>query len=675
MSWFTSIRTFASALFQHTRIDREMEEELRLHIQHRADDLERTGLPRSEAERRARIEFGGVEKVKEECRETSPTRFLEILVQDIRYAIRMLRKAPGFTAIAVLTLALGIGANTAIFSVINAVLLRPLPYKNPDQLFFLPESNPKQGRDVFGMSWPLFVALHDHSPVFSDIAGSAIHALTLTGRGDPSEVRTVVVTPDFFSVLGITPMLGRTFIPDDNMPGSEPTVILSEMLWRNKYGADSRILGSTITLDQRAFTVIGVMPLYFRSPFLNQGEQVWIPLIHDPLFSGWITHPQEEHWLPVIARLRSGISLARAHAEVDTTSARLVPTYPTEKGWQVQFRPLRQVLVGAARSPLLVLLCAVGLVLLIACANIANLLLSRATSRLKEIAIRMALGASRRRITRQWFTESVILGMLGGAAGLLLAYWGVSALASHLPVDVPQIHRLRVDAAVLGFTFVVSLAASLVFGVAPVLFAVRCDPQKDLVEGARAGQARGSQRARHGLAAAEVALAMLLLVAAGLLIRSFSKLLSVNPGFNTEHIVKAEVSLPQFQYSTPQQWTAFADDLLARLRSEPGLEDSAIGIPLPILDPSVLLPFVIVGNPPLPPGQLIRADYTAVSPRYFSVMGISLLRGRLFSSQDSEMAPPVALISEALARQHFPHENPLGRKLIFGFPPRSNVSR
>jgi predicted permease len=598
------------------------------------------------------------------------------LIQDLRYGFRLLRKSPGFTVVAVLTLALGIGANTAIFSAVNAVLLRPLPYANPGQLALLPEANPKRGITDAGMSYPSLLELRDNSRAFSAIAGLASHSLTLTGRGEPSEARTIVVTQNFFSVFDTKPLLGRTLLPSDGERGAAPVVVLSEGIWRSQFDADPKIVGSPVTLDMRPYAVVGVMPSEFRTPFFDQADQLWIPLVQDPLFSGWMTRPQKTHWMPVFARLRPGASFAEAQAEMETLSARLAEEVPEEKGWRIQqVQPLQEAIVGDVRSPLLILLCAVGLVLLIACANIANLLLSRATSRSKEIALRVALGAPQYRITRQLLTESAILGIFGSMAGMVLAYVGISAIISLLPPGLPRIHTIRVDVSVLGFALVLSLAASFVFGLAPVLFAAQSDPQTNLREGARAGEATGSQRARSFLAAVEVALAVVLLVGAGLLMRSFARLTSVSPGFEPNGVVKAMVSLPQFQYSTPQQWTAFATELMTRLQGAPGMQDSACAAPLPIKDGQIDLPFEIVGNPPLPAGAANTADYVTASPRYFSVMGIPLLRGRLFASSDSPSSPPVVLISTALARRYFANQDPLGRHLVFGFPLNGPASR
>ena len=661
------------ALVRRNQRNAEIQEELLSFQTASVEEKTRRGMSREAALRAARAEAGSAESVRQKVWSAGWESAADSLWQDLRYAVRMLAKSPGFTAIAVLTLALGIGANAAIFSLVNGVLLRPLPYANPAQLVDVSEA--KAGVVGAGVSYPAFVELRDHSRAFTSVAGLAGHALTLTGHGEPADVSTLAVTPEFFSLFGTKPLLGRALSPQDGERGAAPVVVLSEQLWRSRFGADPGIAGTSITLDQRAFTVVGIMPGAFRTPFFNQTEQVWIPLLQDPLFSGWLTRPPQEHWLPVIARLRAGVSPDQARAELQTISAGLVDQFPAEKGWGIAIEPLQQVIVGDVKEPLLLLLSAAGLVLLIACANIANLLLARATSRSREIAVRIALGASQRRIARQLLTESAILGVLGGVTGVFLAWWSVSALTSLLPTGLTQLRSIRVDGSVFGFAFVLSLAASVFFGLAPVLHTTRSDPQANLREGSRAGDARGSQRARSFLAAAEVAVAMVLLVGAGLLMRSFARLLSVSPGFETENMVKAEISLPRFQYSRPEQWTAFSSQLMMRLQAKPGLQDSAIAVPLPILNNSINLPFAIAGNPPLEQGATDTANYVAASPRYFHVMGISLMRGRLFSEDDSASTPPVALISEALARRYFPGENPLGRQLIFGFPPHGDVAR
>jgi putative ABC transport system permease protein len=671
----TRLRALCNSLFHRDQLNHDLDEELGAYVDLVSAEKVRSGMSPEEAYRATRREMGGVDQVRQRVRDIRAGAWLEQFVQDLRYTIRALIKNPAFTLVAIATLALGIGANAAIFSVVDAVLLRPLPYSNPGQLVDMSEDQSKAGISGAGISWPAFTLLHDHNRSFSGIVGLAIHALTLTGQGEPADVSTVAVTPDFFSLFGVPPLLGRTLFPPDGAESAAPVVILSENLWRSHFGADPSVIGRMIALDQRSFTVAGVMPASFRTPFVGQIDQMWIPLVQDPLFSQWRTRPPETHWLPLIARLQDGVTLAQAQAELQTINAELERQFPEEHGWRLHITPLQQSIVGDVKTPLLMLLCAVSLLLLIACVNIANLLLARATARSKEMAVRMALGASRRRITRQLLSESIVLGILGGVSGVLLAWASVSASASILPSALLQYHPIRINGAVLGFALGLSLATSLIFGLAPMLFTMRSDPQANLRDGSRAGEARGAYHARNFLAAAEVALAMVLLAGAGLLLRSFAHLLSVSPGFETEQLVKAEVSLPRYQYSRPQQWIAFTDQLMSRLRMQRGFERSGLAVPLPILDNALNLPFTIAGNVPLPPGKSDTADYVSASPQYFQVVGIPLIRGRLFTVDDAAMTQPVALISESLARRYFPNQDPLGRRIVFGFPPHENVAR
>jgi putative ABC transport system permease protein len=601
---------------------------------------------------------------------------LETSWQDARYGARMLRKNPGFTLVAVLTLALGIGANTAIFSIVDAVLLRSLPYPDPNQLVLMFVVPLQQPDALSGFSYRDFTECREQNHVLSEMAGNSFHDLTLTGAGEPSIVNTADVTPEIFPLLNAKPLAGRTLLAEDGKLGAPSVAVLSENLWRSRFGSNPALIGQSITLDMRSFTVVGILPASFRYPDGAPHQDVWIAIAQDPLFGPRMSQPGARV-LVGIGRIKQGVSLNQAQAEMNTIGARLAKQYPAEdSGLTIRIEPYRQVVVGNVKSALLILLGAVGLVLLIACANIANLLLSRATSRGREIAVRIALGAGRARIVRQLLTESGLLGLLGGFAGVLLAAWGVWTLRPFLPPEVIQISSIHVGGSVLAFTLLLSLAAALAFGLAPALLATPSNLQTNIKEGGGRTGHRRSQHVRSFLAISEISLAMVLLVAGGLLMRSFALVTSVNPGFDPKNVTEAEVSLPQFQYSTPQQWTAFSNELLARLHAQPGLQDSALAAPLPMdRQGEATFEFNIVGNPPLPPGKSTTADYSTVSPDYFRVMRIPLLRGRFFTEQDSPSNPNAAIISETLARRYFPNQDPIGRQMRFGFPPDSHVSR
>jgi putative ABC transport system permease protein len=669
LAWIRAHAGRTRAWLSPRETDQEFESELATHLEMLTEENVRQGMAPEEAKRAARVRLGGFTQLKETNRELQGLPIIETFLQDTRYALRMLRKNPGFAAVAVLTLALGIGANTAIFSVVYAVLLKPLPFAQPEQLFNVFEVQPAEGVKGTGWSYGNFEELRAANHIFSEMSGNQEHQLTLTGRGEPSVVNTAVVTPELFSVLGVKPLAGRIFLPEEGKPGAPAVVVLSEKLWRGTFGADANIIGSAITLDKRPCTVVGIMPAGFRFPAISEEEQVWIPLAQDPLFGSWMDK-RGGHWLRVTGRLKPGVSMAQAQADLDAMAARLAKEFPAENGgWGIRMVPLQEMMTEKVRAALLVLLGSVGLVLLIACANIANLLLARATSRAREIAVRTALGAGRTRLVRQLLSETAVLGLIGGAAGIALAYWGVAALSSLLAASVPRVNEIRVDGFVLGFALLLSAMASCGFGLAPALFVVHSNLQSALREGSgRSGENATRRRARSLLAAGEVALATVLLVAAGLLLRSFFKLTLIDPGFEVQHVMRAAVSLPRFQYSTPQQWIAFSDELLARIQAKPGMRDSAMAVPLPISDGFINLAFDIPGTPALSAGTSRTANFVSASPDYFRVMGIPLLGGRLFGAHDNLSAPRVTVISRAMARTYFPNEDPLGRTLKFGFP-------
>ncbi len=670
------IKRRAHSLLHRSSADAELQREIEIHIQQLTKEGITAGMTESEARAMALREFGSIEQTKEKCRETRRVSWIEDFAQDLRYGVRLLRESPGFTAVAVLTLALGIGANTAIFSIVDAVLLRSFPYPDPNQLVLMFDVPLKQPDALSGISYRDFTECREQNRVFSEMAGNAFHDLTLNGAGEPFIVNTADVTPEIFPLLNAKPLAGRTLLPEDGKQGAADVAVLSENLWRSRFGSNPRLIGQSIALDMRSFTVVGILPASFRYPDGAPHQDVWISVKHDPLF-GPLTSQPGVRLLGVIGRLKPGVSLAQAQAEMNTVSARLAKEFPAQdSGLAMRIKPYRQVVVGNVKSALLILLSAVGLVLLLACANIANLLLSQATSRGREIAVRIAIGAARARIVRQLLTESGLLGLLGGVAGVLLAAWGVWSFQPLLPLEVIQISSIHVGGSVLVFALVLSLAAALAFGLAPALLATPSNLQANIKEGGERTGYRGRQHVRSFLAIAEISLAMVLLVAGGLLIRSFALVTSVNPGFDPKNVTEAEVSLPQFQYSTPQQWTAFSNELLERLHSQPGLQDSALAAPLPMdRQGEATFEFSIVGNPPLSPGKSTTADYATVSRDYFRVMRIPLLRGRFFSEQDLPSNPNVAIISETLARRYLPNQDPIGRHMRFGFPPNSNVLR
>ncbi len=656
------------------RMLQNLDDDLREHIDQETQDNVARGMSPEDARRAALLKFGNPTRVKEDVRDVWTTLWLEQFLQDIRFGLRILRRNPGFAVITVLTLALGIGATTAIFSVVYAVLLKPLPYPNSSQLYNVVQARPRDSITNAGWSYPNFADLRERQQVFTALAAVQLHQLTLTGRGEPESVNTSVVTGDFFKVFETQPLHGRLLDADDARKGAPPVVVLGETLWRDKFGGDPSIIGASIQLDKRAFTVVGIVPAAFRFPALTESEQIWIPLPQDPLFGSWMDRRQG-HWTQVVARLKPGVLPAQITHDLQAVSATLENDFPAENaGWVAQVVPLQQTIVGAVRPVLLVLLGAVGVVLLIACANVANLLLARATSRAREIAIRNSLGAGRGRVIRQLLSESAALGLLGGVLGIALAYVGVRELIWLLPPELPQVNAIHVDPWVLAFAVCLSIASSFVFGLAPAFITARSSLETNLREGGRTGDSSSRRRARSILAAAEIALAMVLLAAAGLLIRSFAKLTAVNPGFEATHVVTGEIDLPRFQYSKPQQWADFADALLKNLQAEPGMQNSAIAIPLPAVQPKINLGFEIVGQPAQPSAPR-TADYVAATPGYLHVMGIPLLAGRFFDEHDIMASPKVAVISATLAKRYFPDRNPIGEHLTFAFPPSPGVSR
>ncbi len=589
---------------------------------------------------------------------------METLWQDLRYGARMLTRNPGFTAVAVLTLALGIGANTALFSVIDAVLLRPLPYADSDELVVVWESHDGERNSI---SIPNFDDWRDQNRVFSHIALFRGRNYNLTGTDQPERLRAGVASGSFFRLLGVEPLLGRAFQPKDDRAGAERVVVLSYGLWHRRFASDPAVVGQAITLDGDLHTVIGVMPPGFRHPDIDRA-QMWLPVSFDTQYM-LARESRGNHSYQAVARLAPGVSLPQARAEMQTIARRLEQDHPdSNTGTGALVFPLLEELVENVRPALLVLLAGVGLVLLIACANLTNLLLARAAGREKEIAIRAALGAGRTRLLRQLLTESLLLAVLGGLLGVLLALWGVDLLVRLAPGNIPRLEQVGINAPVLGFTLLLSLATGLFFGLAPALQSSRPDLHHSLKEGGRTSAAAGRRRLRSLLVVAEVALSLMLLIGAGLLLRSFVRLLDVNLGFQPANVLTARVSLPDAAYPEDEDVAAFQQEVLRRLESLPGVHSAGLVTPLPLSGAQIAVGITIEGKPEPPPGEGPYARFRSVGGDYFRTLGIPLLRGRAFTSADTQAAPRVAVINQTLARLNWPGEDPLGKRVAIGDP-------
>ena len=580
--------------------------------------------------------------------------------QDLRYGFRMLANSPGFTAVAVLTLALGIGANSAIFTLVNAYLLRPLPVAEPGRLVLVSEIQAAKGF-VGSVSFPTYLDWREQNQVFEELAAVRGEDFNLTGTDEPERLYGARVSAGFFRTLGVRPILGRGFLPEEDKPGGARVVVLSRGFWQRRSGARPDILGQALTLDGERFTVVGVAPSGFRISRTAPYE-LWVPLALEPNRAGRGTH-----FLLVIARLKPGISIERAQADLSAISSRLARQYPENFGWGAVVENLHARLMREARPALLVLLAAVGLVLLIACANLANLLVARGAARQKEIAIRTALGAGRLRVVRQMLTESLLLALLGGGLGLLLALWGVNLLNAIIPAGIQPLQAARADATVLGFTLLVSLATGVLFGLAPALNVSKPDLAQTLKEGGRSSSAAGRHgRLRDSLVVSEVALAMVLLVGAGLLIKSFMRLQQVDPGFRSESVLTIELSLPQARYSKPQQRATFYEQLLERIAGLPGVRAAGACTQLSLSGGETIWGLTIEGRPEPGPGEILQSGHRSVSPDYFRAMSIPLRRGRYFTAQDREGAPGVVIINETMANRFWPSQDPIGKRIRLG---------
>jgi putative ABC transport system permease protein len=583
---------------------------------------------------------------------------METLLQDLRYSLRTLFKNPAFTWVAVIALALGIGANTAIFSVVNAVLLRPLPFERSDRLVMVWEKRLQLGRIRNTVSPPDFSDWRAQNQVFEDMAAYIGQGFNLGSTAEPERIQGASVSPSLFSVLRAKPRLGRTFEPEEDKPGSNSVAIISNALWQRSFASDPDIVSKTIKLNDKPYTVVGVMPADFVFP--NRRSEIWAPLTLSPEDAA----NRGGHNLTVVARLKDGVTLQRAQSDMNTIAGQLEQQYQVNTGHGVNVFSLYEEVVADARPALLILLGAVAFVLLIACANVANLLFARSAVRQKEIAIRTALGASRGRLVRQLLTESVVLSIAGGAVGLLLGVWGLGALLAIGENSIPRVMEIKLDVWVLGFSLLISVVTGLLFGLLPALQASKPDLNDTLKEGSRSSSGGiRSNRTRSLFVIGEVAVCLVLLIGAGLMIKSFARLLNVSPGFNPENVLTMNIALSGSRYRDAAGVSNFYQQALERLKSLPGIKSSAVVTALPMAGGFGSRYFGIEGRPPQPPGQGFNANTNVATPGYFTTMNIPLLDGRDFDARDVKGAPDVVIINQEAVRRYWPDENPIGQRI------------
>ncbi len=664
MSIIIRLSSVLQNLSSRKKNDRDLHDEVHSFVELLAEEKMRDGMSREEARRAARIELGGIEQVKENVREARAGAWLDSLLQDLRYSARMLRKNSGFTAIAVLTLALGIGANTAIFSVVNAVLLRPLPYFSPQQLIVIRETSQRVG--THSPSYPDFLDWRKQSKAIAQMAVLNNRAFNLSGVAQPENISGYAVSPNCLSMLGVRPFLGRDFLPSEESPGTAPVVMLSYALWQSHFGADRDAVGKTITLDGRSFTITGVLPPNFR---LDDKTEAIAPIgvwVADMMGRG------DRGDMEVLGRLAPGTTLQQARAELDTIAVNLQKSYPVQNAnVGISASTLRDELVGDARPAILVLFGAVVFVLLIACVNVANLFLVRGAARSREIAVRQACGASRSRLVRQMLTESFLLAVIGGVLGILVGALGIASLKHLISTDMLQgaAATIGIDRLVLFFTGALVVMVAIAFGLVPAWQASQPRVQDTLKEGGRSATASAAQhRLRGVLVMAETALALILLVGAGLMMKSMYRLLQVNPGFRPERVLAMEVDLRTAQYSKSPVKVNFWQQALEKVRAIPGVEYAALGTVVPLTGSHNRGDITIEGIPAPDPGQFPHPDYHIVSADYPNVLSIPLARGRIFTDADTETAPPVALINATMAHRYWPNEDAAGKRFHWGHP-------
>lgn len=661
------LRRRLRALLRRGAADRELEEELRQHLEREVELNVRAGMPEAEARRAAVRDFGGVERAKELCREARGVRVFEDLLQDLRFGLRGLRKSPTFTLAAVLTLALGIGANTAIFSVIDALLLRPLPYDDAGRLVWIWGDNKQLGVSQGYLSAGDIFDFGRQSTRLESVAAWTTVPINLVEETRSERLEGILVSPNFFGTLGVRVAVGRDFEPGEGREGHNQSVIISDGLWRRRFGANPGVIGRRLTLDRNdvnSFTVVGVAPPEVKFP---QRTDVWMPDFDEGESDG---HGGRD--LRAVARLKRGATFEQAQDELNIIAGSLERQYPkTNAGWRVTLTSARDVILGTPYRAVWILLAAVGCVLLIACANVANLQLARAAGRGKEIALRAALGAGRGRIVRQLLTESVLLALVGGAVGLVIAWWGVGLLRAVGPDTIPRLRDAGIDGRVLAFTAAAAVFSGLAFGLIPAIQSSRTDLTEALKTGVRGTSvAGGGRRTRGALVVAEVAVTALLLVGAGLLLKSFWLLSNVDPGFKAGRVLTAGVSLNRdLGAQTPEQHRALFRQAIERVRALPGVEAVGAISHLPFGGRGVNMPFTLSGREPSPDADATRAELRVVSPDYFEALSVPVRRGRAFSEQDTNSSPKVLVVNEAFVRLFLRDSEPLGRGLRVNLRP------
>ena len=652
-------------LFRRNRRERELDDEIAGHLAMAVRDRVDRGETPAEAESAARRELGNEALVKEVTREQWGWASLERFLQDVRYGLRLLRRSPAFTAVAIGTLGLGIGANTAIFSVVHGVLLRPLPFPDSGRIVALETLITRPVRHTASASYPDFFDWKSQSRSFTAMACRRGIGFSLTGAAQAAHIQAQAVSSDFLAVLRAAPLLGRGFLPEDDRPGAR-VALLSHTLWSSRYGEDPGIVGRTIGLDGHEYTVVGVMPPGFRFPVEEADTDLWTSIAMDAEGDKPWTANRGLTTLDVVGRLKPGVALAAAQAEMNAIARNLARQYPDDNRDrdEIRVQPELERIVGDVRAPLWVLLGAVGGILLIACANVASLLMARASARRRELALRAALGAGRQRVLRQLLTESLLLSLLGGGAGVLVALAGMRLLLRFSPERIPRLEQVGLDAMVLAFAFGVSLLTGVLFGAAPALRLSGANLWGLLKDGARGGEdgaGPGATRFRSGLVIVQTAVAVVLLTGATLLLESFRRLRDVDPGFSAENVSTFHLSLPEAEYDVARQ-RLFYEELLASVRRRPGVRSAAAIFPVPFGTARIGISFTIEGRP-VPKADEPSAEYRQVSPGYFQTLSIPLVAGRDFTDRDGPDAPPVVIVNAAFARTYFPGESAIGKRI------------